>query len=106
MAVGWTQAAGYLKAMLRAQQPSIGLQALQDPELRSCFLPDVDDLTCREQRVLEHLCEGLNNAAIAQKMTITINTVKVHLARIFRKTRVNNRTQAIALWGQSQAASY
>ena len=104
--VGCSQAETYLKRLLMDLEPSVGFQALQDPELLSRFLPDVDDLTDREQRVLRHLNEGLSNAAIAQRMAITINTVKLHMAKICRKAGVRNRTQAVCLYERPLAASY
>ncbi|OMH27554.1 hypothetical protein BGP75_22545 [Motiliproteus sp. MSK22-1] len=104
MAVGWVQARNYLKRLMVDGEPLVGIQALQDPELASRFLPDVEDLTHREQRVLKHLYEGLSNEAIAEQMAIATNTVKVHLANICRKTGASNRTQALCLYDHAQVA--
>lgn len=106
MAVSWSQAQSYLQRLLVYLEPSVGFQALQDPELSRCFLPDINDLTHREQRVLRHLNEGLSNEAIAQQMAITINKVKVHMAKICRKTGVSNRTQAVCLFERTQVVAY
>ncbi|MFP4098080.1 MAG: LuxR C-terminal-related transcriptional regulator [Alphaproteobacteria bacterium] len=54
-------------------------------------------LSEREIEVLECLSQGDSNKAIANKLSITDATVKVHLKAILRKLNVSNRTQA-ALW--------
>jgi two-component system nitrate/nitrite response regulator NarL len=48
-------------------------------------------ITTRERQVLELLAEGLKNREIAQRLSITSGTVKVHLMHIFEKTGVRNR---------------
>ncbi|WP_457796805.1 response regulator [Methylocystis sp. S23] len=55
-------------------------------------------LTAKEFRVAQLASRGLPNKAIAQEMDVSEGTVKIHLNRIFRKTRVRNRTElAISL---------
>jgi LuxR family maltose regulon positive regulatory protein len=56
----------------------------------------VDPLTARELEVLRLIAEGLSNDAIAQKLFLSIGTVKVHLKHIYGKLDVNSRTQAVA----------
>jgi two-component system nitrate/nitrite response regulator NarL len=51
-------------------------------------------LSPRETRILRCIVEGATNRAIARTMNIAETTVKVHLRAIFRKLRVDNRTQA------------
>lgn len=53
-------------------------------------------LTEREMEVLEHLCQGASNKEIAEKLFISIKTVKSHLRSIFKKLHVSDRTQAVA----------
>ncbi len=87
-----------LQQLLRPEpDPWLGLNTLQDPRFSDSFLPSLDDLTCREQQLLLHLRAGLSNAAIAEKMRVSIHTVKVHMTHICRKTNVSNRTQALSL---------
>ena len=50
----------------------------------------------REKEVLRYLAQGFSNRALAEKLIVTENTVKVHLRNIFSKLDVNNRTQALA----------
>jgi len=51
-------------------------------------------LTQRENDILELLAEGRANRDIAQSLYLSEKTVKAHLAAIFRKLGVTNRTQA------------
>jgi DNA-binding NarL/FixJ family response regulator len=51
-------------------------------------------LTQRENDILGLLAEGRSNQEIAQALYLSEKTVKAHLAAIFRKLGVTNRTQA------------
>jgi DNA-binding NarL/FixJ family response regulator len=53
-----------------------------------------EELTPREEEVLQLLASGKTNQEIAQTLVITRGTAKVHLARIFHKLGVSDRTQA------------
>ncbi len=52
------------------------------------------NLSRREQEVLELLAEGCSNKAIAQKLSLSIDTVTWHLRHIYAKLHVRSRTQA------------
>jgi DNA-binding NarL/FixJ family response regulator len=52
------------------------------------------NLTQREHDILALLSEGRSNRSIAQHLYLSEKTVKAHLAAIFRKLGVTNRTQA------------
>jgi len=54
-------------------------------------------LTSREREVLKLLVNGLNNAEIAQALTISLSTTKFHVSRVFAKLGVTNRVEAAAL---------
>lgn len=54
-------------------------------------------LTPREREVLLWVAAGESNQAIADKLDISLHTVKTHIYRIFKKIQVPNRFQA-ALW--------
>jgi len=52
-------------------------------------------LTRRESDVLELLCQGMSNAAIAKALALTEKTVKNHLNHCFAKLGVHNRAEAV-----------
>ncbi len=53
-----------------------------------------EPLTPREREVLQLIVSGASNPEIAQKLFITVNTVKRHVTNILGKLEVSNRTQA------------
>lgn len=53
-----------------------------------------DDLTKRELEVLSLITKGLSNQEIAERLFITIKTVKTHVSNILSKLEVSDRTQA------------
>jgi LuxR family maltose regulon positive regulatory protein len=55
----------------------------------------VESLSGREVEILQLVAAGLSNRAIAEKLVITVGTVKRHLNNIFGKLGVESRTQAI-----------
>lgn len=54
-------------------------------------------LTDRETEILRLLSRGLSNKAIAQSLHVSPETVKMVLKQLYRKLRVNNRTQAVVV---------
>lgn len=59
-----------------------------------------DTLTKRERQALQFICEGLSDASIAEQLRLSPNTVRNHVAALYRKLDVHNRTEA-ALWGHA-----
>lgn len=57
--------------------------------------PVVETLTEREMEVLVGLAKGLTNKAIALQLQISDRTVQGHIAHIFHKMSVSNRTEAV-----------
>ena len=53
-----------------------------------------NNLTNREHCVLFYLAMGLTNEEIADKIHISVHTVKAHLESIYYKLKVVNRVQA------------
>ena len=52
-------------------------------------------ISTREYEILEQMAKGLSNKEIADKLSVSENTVKTHTSRIFEKLDVNRRMQAI-----------
>jgi NarL family two-component system response regulator LiaR len=52
-------------------------------------------LSKRELEVLQLMAEGLSNHQIAERLFVSLNTIKTHSARIFEKLEVQRRTQAV-----------
>jgi DNA-binding NarL/FixJ family response regulator len=72
------------------------LPALADPgNLGPGDRKPPDGLTIREAEVLSLLASGLSNAEIAQRLYLSHATVKTHINRIFAKTGVRDRAQAV-----------
>jgi DNA-binding NarL/FixJ family response regulator len=53
-------------------------------------------LTEREQAVIDYLAQGLAYKQIADKLGISINTIRTHLRHIYEKLHVQSRTEAVA----------
>ncbi len=49
----------------------------------------------REHEVLEWMARGLSNQEIADKLFVSLNTIKTHTSNLFLKLEVSRRTQAI-----------
>jgi NarL family two-component system response regulator LiaR len=102
-------AIGYLLKNVSAQELA---QAIRDAHVgRSTLAPEATQvlvqaarrkpraakhgLTEREREVLGLLAEGLSNAQIAERLVISVATVKYHVSGILTKLGVSSRTEAI-----------
>lgn len=54
-----------------------------------------DGLTQREEEILAFLAEGLSNKEIADRVSISYDTVRAHLRHIYEKLHVRGRTEAV-----------
>jgi DNA-binding NarL/FixJ family response regulator len=57
-----------------------------------------EGLTDRESEILALITQGMSNAEVAELTFLSPNTVKSYIRSIYRKIRVESRTQAV-LWG-------
>jgi DNA-binding CsgD family transcriptional regulator len=57
---------------------------------------DTLGITAREHEVLALLAAGRSNKEIASALSLSPNTIKTHIARLFEKLEAARRTEAIA----------
>jgi DNA-binding CsgD family transcriptional regulator len=53
------------------------------------------NLTAREYEVLQLLSRGLSNSEIAEKLFLSLSTVKTHVSNLLMKMEVKSRVQAL-----------
>ena len=68
-------------------------QALASPSLGSDL---VEPLTVRELEILSYLPSRLTNIELADQFYVSVNTIKTHMAHIYRKLGVANRNAAVS----------
>jgi len=56
-----------------------------------------DSISKKEREIIVLISQGCRNREIAEKLSISEQTVKAHLSRIFRKTNVTSRSQLVPL---------
>ena len=66
-----------------------------EPVVRESVQGKKDSLTAREIEVLQLIGKGMSNNDIAKALFLSEKTVKNHLTNIFKKLKVNDRTQAL-----------
>ena len=99
---------GAVAYVLKRAEPEVVASAIRQVFSRSVFLAgdtpvarpasparvESAGLTKREREILSFVAEGNTNGQVARSLWVTEQTVKFHLANIFRKLDVTNRTQA------------
>jgi DNA-binding NarL/FixJ family response regulator len=81
--------------------PSITRRLIEEfvltPEPRRTPPPELDSLTEREREVLVLMGRGFANTEIAERLYLSMATVKTHVNRVFSKLRLRDRAQAVVL---------
>jgi DNA-binding NarL/FixJ family response regulator len=68
---------------------------LRGPDPRAAA--DVGTLPDRAREVLCSVAQGLSNEEVAQRLYLSVTTVKTHLARVFAKLGARDRAQAVVV---------
>ncbi|OJJ17876.1 hypothetical protein BKI52_28885 [marine bacterium AO1-C] len=71
------------------------IEAAIQPQPDPAQIEDIG-LSQRELEVLTFIAEGHSNQEIAEKLFVSINTIKTHTANIYSKLGVRRRTQAVS----------
>jgi LuxR family maltose regulon positive regulatory protein len=86
--------AEYASRLLAAfPEPAVQLMTVKDVQKHNLFL--IEPLSGREIEVLQLIAAGLTNKEIAQRLCISVRTVKYHTTNIFMKLEVAGRSQAV-----------
>ncbi len=67
--------------------------------VKACFplASPMNGLTKREHEIIQLVSKGLTNRQVAQRLQISMDTVKTYIHRILRKLDVKDRVQAVAV---------
>ncbi|GJE45321.1 helix-turn-helix transcriptional regulator [Methylobacterium soli] len=79
---------GLIEKLANLRHP--GRQDAEEPAL---------SLTVRERQILNLICAGQSDEAIAKRLNLSRNTVRNHTAALYRKLGVHKRTEVI-VWGR------
>jgi DNA-binding NarL/FixJ family response regulator len=80
-------------------------ESVISPELLARLLPrfgrgkvsSADELTEREREVLALVAEGLSNAAIAERLVVSVHTVRNHVASLSAKLGAHSKLEALSI---------
>ena len=80
-------------------------ESVISPEMLARLLPRLhrreaaprDTLTDREREVLQLLAEGLSNAAIAERLVVSVHTVRNHVANLSTKLGAHSKLEALSI---------
>lgn len=79
-------------------------EALISPSMLARLLPRLRrkergvgvDLTPREMEILRYLAEGMSNAAIAERLVLSLHTVRNHVQNVIGKLGAHSKLEAVA----------
>jgi len=88
--------ADYARNLLAAFPEQVQQAVKFDVELITSIQPLVEPLSERELEVLRLMAAGLKYNDVADKLVVSVNTVRHHTRNIYSKLDVNSRSQAVA----------
>lgn len=62
--------------------------------------PKKEELSRRENEVLQILSKGKSYATIADELNLSVHTIKIHVRNIYEKLHVNNRKELLDKYGR------
>ncbi|MEO1109672.1 MAG: response regulator transcription factor [Pseudomonadota bacterium] len=105
-AAGFASRSGEVERLLETcADVAAGKMVFPFIDVRKMQRDPIHTLSRKERIILEALAKGLSNRDLSKDLQISTNTVKFHLSNIYEKLSVKNRTQAIAFYYSSGAAS-
>jgi DNA-binding NarL/FixJ family response regulator len=106
-ASGFVSKSRGLPELVSAVRAAAAGEAVVSPEMLSRLLPRLQRqrnggrghqaLTEREREVLSLVAEGLTNAAIADRLVVSVHTVRNHVANLSAKLGASSKLEALAI---------
>ena len=110
-------ATGYLMKSVSARELAAAIRAAHagkmtlSPEAAEALVhanaqaKEAEVFTEREHEVIKLMVDGLNNAEIAERLVVSLSTVKYHISNILMKWGVDNRVAAVTTAIQKKLVS-
>lgn len=74
---------------------TIARKVVESFQSRQVKSNEIENLTSRQWEILTHLDRGLSYKEIADKLSLTFDTIRTYIREIYDKLQVHSRTQAV-----------